>query len=184
MCRSHSMTLCIFGMGCNLSSKFFMLHWLPSWFNPSTQTFSTSIRHHLLPVLGFYVLLYTVHLHSPHSRSDFYPLTVSSPSSPFGLCWHISPPQPVSFPLTLEQMAGPCSLCVSLTDRGRSSTSIDNQSYAAPLSLSSPTSCPLTLLLQILLQTSFAPCYSSCIQFLLQFCWFFSSILLHLLSFI
>ena len=60
---------------------------------------------------------------------------------PSGLCWHVLPPHLVSFPLTLEQMAGPCSLCVSLTDRGRSSTSIWPVMCRAARFF--PASCPL-----------------------------------------
>lgn len=73
--------------------------------------------------------------------SHLHALAVLSPCSPSGPCRHISPTYLLSFPLTLEQMAGPCSLCVSLTDRGRSLASIDSQ-WRAP---SSPTSSPLTL---------------------------------------
>lgn len=108
---------------------------------------STSVSHLAIPPsceMIFPVLaLHPAVLHPPPpfsslSPSDLHPLSVPSPSSLSGLCRHISPPHLVSFPLTLEQMAGPCSLCVSLTDRGWSSTSIDDQSYAAPLRLSSP----------------------------------------------
>ena len=146
------------------------LHWLPASFNPS----STLLPLHQPsphPSISLNDLL------CPWSPPCFTPSTSTSTPLSFslrpppshrclslyslsGLCRHISPPHLVSFPLTLEQMAGPCSLCVSLTDRGWSSASIDDQSYAAPLRLSSPSFCPLTLLFYVLLQTSSALQYS------------------------
>lgn len=74
------------------------------------------------PVLG----LHPAFLHPP--PPSFYSLSLSPaqtsilspsflPQAP-GLCGHISPPHLVSFPLTLEQMAGPCSSLCELDWQG------------------------------------------------------------------
>lgn len=118
-------------MCCSFNPSLTVLH----LHQPSPHPFHSMI----FSVLGLHpstsaLLLFS--LRPPSSRRSLSP-------GPSGLCRHISPSHLVSFPLTLEQMAGPCSLCVSLTDRGWPSTSVDDSSCAAPLCLFSPSSCPL-----------------------------------------
>ncbi len=134
-------------MGYPLHSKSALLCWLPPSFNPSLTLLhlhqpsphpSISLNDPPCPCSPHCFTLFSFVLPSFLLRPYILSPSPLPPSSLSGLCRHISPPHLVSFPLTLEQMAGPCSLCVSLTDRGWSSTSIDDQSYAALLCLSSP----------------------------------------------
>lgn len=111
----------------------------PTSFLIHHQLFSTSIKPSLHLSISLNLCPWSPPWSSPSTKpyTDLHQLTALSPSCLSGLGRHITPPHLVSFPLTLEQMAEPGSLCVSLTDRRWSSTSIDKQSYVASLQLSS-----------------------------------------------
>jgi len=114
----------------------------PPSFTPPLFSTSISSSLHLSTLLS---------LHPP-SHSDLRPLSLSGRS---GLSTRLTSP-PCLLPINFGADGGaPLSLCVSLTDRGRPSTSARRPGMcrSAP-SLVPPSSCPLTLLFPL-----FYPCF-------------------------